>query len=160
MVVGWSLRVPVLFADRLAGVVRPCWVSPHGLVTDTAMAVVRAISAQIRVVSIDRGSRIPLRLVSPAAASTVLMRSLVMIQWWRRSPQGRWAASTNPVPRVVAADEVSIAAPSGAGMAVCAAVRAIEAVFMPSHRAAAVICAVSTVMRSPRGSVALMMCLA
>ena len=61
---------------------------------------------------------------------------------------------------MVAANEVSTAAARSAGIAACAAVMATNAVSMPSHRAAAVTCTVSKVMRRPRGNAALMKCLA
>ena len=51
----WYRRLPTPFADRAAAAARPTWVSPHGLVTDTAMAAISAISAQTRVASRDRG---------------------------------------------------------------------------------------------------------
>ena len=49
------VRWLALLAECLAAVARPTWVSPHGLVTDTAMAAISAISAQTRVASRDRG---------------------------------------------------------------------------------------------------------
>jgi hypothetical protein len=79
LVVRWYRRLPALLADCLAAA-RPTWVSPQGLVTDTAMAAISAISAQTRAASTDRGSRIPLKLVSPAAATTALIRTFATIQ--------------------------------------------------------------------------------
>jgi hypothetical protein len=79
-VVRWFVRWLALLTERLAAAARPPCVSPHGLLTDTAMAAISAISAHTRAASSDSGSRIPLKLVSPAAATTALIRTLAMIQ--------------------------------------------------------------------------------